>query len=281
MVEKSVQKIAVIGSTGMLGSDIVSEFSLHPFDVLAFTRNDVDITRRGDVFSLLKNANPAIVINCAAYTDVDGSETHRQEALALNADAVRHLAEACGEIGAVLVHYSTDYVFNGSAKEGYKEDDRKHPLNYYGYTKSMGEDYLKEELDSHYLIRTSWLFGRKGRNFVEAIKAKATDREIRVVDDQRGCPTYTRDLARETMSLILERYPYGTYHLTNSGICTWLEFAREIIAVIGSKTQVIPMSSVELTRPAKRPACSVLLNTKFKNILPSWKDAVRRYVGER
>ena len=145
----------------------------------------------------------------------------------------------------------------------------------------MGEDYLKEELDSHYLIRTSWLFGRKGRNFIEAIKAKATDREIRVVDDQRGCPTYTRDLARATMSLILERYPYGTYHLTNSGVCTWLEFAREIIAVIGSKAQVIPMSSAELTRPAKRPACSVLLNTKFKSILPSWKDAVRRYVGEK
>ncbi len=279
MVEKNTRKIVVIGSKGMLGTDMATELSRHSFQLHSFDRDEVDITKPNQIRAIFGKIRPVVVINCAAYTDVDGSESHRKEAFALNAGAVRDLAIACREINALLVHYSTDYVFNGKSKKGYREDGKKDPINYYGKTKSIGEDYLSEDLKEHYLIRTSWLFGENGKNFIEAIKKKANEQEIRVVDDQRGSPTYTKDLAKATVRLIVGKYPFGTYHLTNSGVCTWHEFAKEVLAQIGSNAKVIAIKSIELKRAAKRPICSILLNTKFKSALPSWKDAVRRYIG--
>lgn len=271
-------RILITGSNGMLGSDIVNEF--YDFDLYYFDKNKLNIANNGDILKNFQEIKPNVVFNCAAYTDVDGSETNKETALKINAEAVRNLAKACKKFNSALVHFSTDYVFDGQKKIGYSEDDRKNPLNYYGYTKSLGEDYVQQELKKYFIIRSSWLFGKNGKNFVDAIIKKSKDKEIKVVDDQTGSPTYTKDLAKAVKELLIKNYDYGIYHITNSGKCTWFEFAQEILKQSNSKAKVMPITSEELNRPAKRPVCSILLNTKFKNKLPFWNDALNRYLGD-
>ena len=270
-------KVLITGSNGMLGSDIVNEF--RDFDLYALGKNELDISKKSKIVKIFKKIKPDIVVNAAAYTDVDGSETYKKQALKTNAIAVRNIAMTCKRLDATLVHFSSDYVFDGRNRNGYKENDKKNPVNYYGYTKSRGEDYILGIMRKYFIIRSSWLFGKNGKNFVQAIMKKANEKEIRVVDDQVGSPTYTRDLANAAKELI-QNYNYGTYHLTNSGTCTWFEFAKEILSLSNSMTKVIPINSKELNRPAKRPGCSILLNTKFKNKLPFWDAALKRYLGE-
>lgn len=269
-------KILITGSKGMLGSDIVKEFN--DFELFPFDKNELDITKKDELLKNLKKIKPDILINCAAYTDVDASETNKKEALSINATAVKNIAESCKSLSIQLIHFSTDYVFDGNSKEGYNEDSAKNPISYYGYTKSLGEDYIQQELKNYFIVRTSWLFGKNGRNFVDAIIKKSKEKEIRVVDDQIGSPTYTKDLAA-AVKILVENYDYGIYHITNKGICTWFDFAREILKQTNSKAKVIPISSKELNRPAKRPECSILINTKFKNKLPFWDIALRNYLG--
>ena len=271
----------ITGSSGMLGSDIAHEFknTQKGFKAYSLNKKQLDITKTHDILKNFRKIKPGIVINCAAYTDVDGSESNRKLALNVNAIAVKNLAKACRKFGSAMVHFSTDYVFDGKNKNGYREDSRKNPINYYGYTKSMGEKYIEEMLDNYFIIRTSWLFGKNGKNFVDAIIKKSKDKEIRVVNDQRGSPTYTKDLANAAKELI-RNYRYGAYHITNRGACTWFEFAKEILKNANSKTKVIPIKSEEISRTAKRPRCSVLINTKFKNKLPFWDNALKRYLGE-
>ena len=148
-------------------------------------------------------------------------------------------------------------------------------------TKSLGEDYISRILRKYFIIRSSWLFGRKGKNFVESILSKANENEIKVVNDQFGSPTYTKDLARATKELLVQEYGFGVYHLTNSGYCSWYEFAKEILKNANSKAKVVPISSMQLNRPAKRPKCSILISTKFKNRLPLWSVGLKRYLGEK
>lgn len=280
MVEKSKEmKILITGSNGMLGSDLAQEFK--DFDLYAFSKSQLDITKKSQIIEKFKKIRPDLAINAAAYTDVDGSEANRKEALRANALAVRNIAMMCRKIDASLAHYSTDYVFDGKNQNGYRENAQKNPVNYYGYTKSLGEDYLQKIIKNHFIIRSSWLFGKNGKNFVRSILGKSNEKEIKVVDDQIGSPTYTKDLAKATKELLLQGYGYGIYHITNSGKCSWFEFAREILKNVNSKASVIPISSKQLDRPAKRPKCSVLLNTKFKNKLPFWDDALKRYLGEK
>ncbi len=272
-------KVLITGSSGMLGSDLAEEFS--DYDLYHFSKEQLDITKKSNIVKNFKKIKPDIVINSAAYTNVDGSETNRKEALSVNALAAKNIAMMCKKIDAVLVHYSTDYVFDGNNKNGYRESDKKNPINYYGYTKSLGEDYISKILKKCFIIRSSWLFGRNGNNFVKAILSKANEDEIKVVNDQFGSPTYTKDLARATKELLAQKYYFGIYHITNSGHCSWYEFANEILKNVNSKAKIVPISSAQLNRPAKRPKCSILISTKFKNKLPLWSVGLRSYLGEK
>ena len=270
-------KILITGSSGMLGSDLKNEF--RDFELYPFSREALDITKKSHVQKYFRKIKPGIVINSAAYTDVDGSEINKRDALRTNAIAVRNIAMMCKKIDCSLIHYGTDYVFDGKFERGYMENDKKNPVNYYGYTKSVGEEYVKKIMRKYFIIRSSWLFGKNGKNFVQAILKKSNEAEIKVVNDQTGSPTYTKDLARATRELALN-YDYGIYHITNKGTCTWFQFAREILKQVNSKTKIVPITSKELNRPAKRPKCSVLVNTKFKNKLPFWNAALKRYLGD-
>jgi dTDP-4-dehydrorhamnose reductase len=257
----------ILGANGMLG---------HAFQVVSpqalFFTKEVDITDEEGMRSLFRRFHPSLVINAAAYTDVDGCEENRDHAFLVNGEAPGYIASACLETGATLVHFSTDYIFGGE-KEGYIESDHPHPINIYGRSKLIGEERIRETFDEYRIVRTSWLFGPDGRNFVDTMLRLSHEQEsVRVVDDQVGRPTYTRDLAAK--ALLLPREAPGIYHVTNEGTCTWFEFARQIIP------NVVPCTSDEIHRKAKRPRCSVLLNTKTSP-LRHWKEALAEYLTLR
>ena len=254
-------------------------------EVVAAGREELDITDLKAVRRAVADVRPACVINCAAYTEVDGAEVETAKAFAVNALGVRNLASVCRELDVVLVHFSTDYVFDGKKQAPYFIFDPPSPLNAYGRSKLYGEEYLKRIAPRYYLIRTSWLFGIGGKNFVETVLRLAREKgELRVVDDQRGCPTYTRDLSRAVLDLIAT-HAYGVYHITNAGDTTWYGFAREILWAAGLRASLRPIGSEELGRPAPRPANSVLdpfpLQETLGYLLPPWPDALRRYLAER
>ena len=256
--------VVILGAFGMLGHALQEVFP----DAI-FQGRDLDITDRSRVRSYLRETEPAVVINAAAYTDVEGCEENREQAFEVNGRAPGHIAEACHASGSLLVHYSTDYVFNGTQKE-YRETDTPDPINAYGASKLLGEQLIQTEHDKFLIIRTSWLFGAYGRNFVDTMLTLSPHTEqVRVVNDQFGRPTYTKDLAIETKKL-LDREP-GIYHVTNSGTCSWYEFARAIIP------NAIPCSTAEFPRKARRPTYSVLLSTKTAP-LRHWREALADYL---
>jgi dTDP-4-dehydrorhamnose reductase len=259
--------IIILGGRGMLGSDLVKEFP----EARWFGR-ELDITDRDKIRSAVLRAGPRIVINAAAYTDVDGCEENRDHAMLVNGEAPGFIAGACREAGATLVHYSTDYVFDGRQEE-YLESDIPGPINVYGESKLLGEQRIQEEMDDFRIVRTSWLFGVHGKNFVETIIALSEkEKSVRVVNDQFGKPTYTKDLAAITPDII--RQEPGIFHITNEGICSWFEFARAFIP------NAVPCTSEEFPRRAKRPKFSVLRNTRVPG-MRHWKDALHEYLEER
>lgn len=262
------QKTILFGANGMLGHALRNVFPHAVF----LGHKDVDITHQDAIMEILRRHRPGTVINAAAYTDVDGCEDNWDHAFAVNGRAPGIIAAACTEHGAALVHYSTDYVFDGTSRE-YREDDHPNPINIYGQSKLAGEIAIQENTDDYRIIRTSWLFGSHGRNFVDTILTLSKQMpSVRVVDDQRGKPTYTVDLAQKTPE-ILSCSP-GIYHITNDGVCSWYEFARAFIP------NAVPCSTAEFPRKAKRPAFSMLVNTKTKP-LRHWKDAVTEYIQKR
>jgi dTDP-4-dehydrorhamnose reductase len=259
------QKTILFGANGMLGHALRDVFP----HAIFLGHPDVDITDQDSVREIIRRHRPAIVINAAGYTDVDGCEDNREYAFAVNGKAPGIIAAACAETGAALVHYSTDYVFDGTCTE-YREDDRPNPINMYGQSKLMGETSVQESADDYRIIRTSWLYGNHGRNFVDTVIALSHQMPIvRVVNDQRGKPTYTVDLAQKTPELL--SCDPGIYHITNDGVCSWYEFACAFIP------NAAPCLSVEFPRKAKRPAYSVLVNTKTTS-LRHWRDAVTEYI---
>lgn len=264
----------------MLGRALQRQFEAD--QVIAWDRNELDITDRNAVLEHLSACEPELVINAAAYTDVEKAEEQEEVANRVNGLAVGHLAEACSKIGVPIVHISTDYVFSGDKEDGYKEDDiPEKPLNAYGRSKLLGEKKLQENTDKFWLIRTSWLFGPAGKNFVETmIKISAEKSELNVVNDQHGSPTYTRDLAQAIFKLTHENASYGIYHLTNNGATVWAEFATEIFRVMDSKTKVVPVSSSQFPAKAARPQWSILKNTK-RPLLRSWQEALKDYINIR
>lgn len=277
----------VIGSKGMLGTDLVA--CLHDLGrtVVGLGHGEIDIGKRESVRDTVVRYAAATIINVAAVTDVDGCETRQGEAFGVNAQGPANLAEVISEVGGRLIQLSTDYVFDGRKNTPYVETDKMDPVGVYGKSKAQGEVRVREILpDSHCIVRTQWLYGLHGKNFVEAILGAAKTRDVlRVVNDQRGSPTYTPDLARALVSLC-DHGVTGTVHITNSGNATWHEFATAIIELVGAaNVRVEPITTEELGRPAPRPAYSVLDNSRFERLvgtpLRHWREALEDYLRER
>jgi dTDP-4-dehydrorhamnose reductase len=248
---------AVVGSGGMLAADLVR--TLGDRDVRTFTRQQLDICDADALRDGLIDVD--VVINCAAYTAVDDAESHEQQALAINGHGVRNLAEVCAARGTRLLHLSTDYVFSGDADVPYVEDAPRRPLTAYGRTKAEGEVAIRAAIPhTSWILRTAWLYGASGPNFVSTMKRLESEREtIDVVDDQRGQPTWTRDLAARILLTVERDLPPGIYHATNSGSATWFELARAVFELLGADPdRVRPTTTDSFARPAARPAYSVL-----------------------
>jgi dTDP-4-dehydrorhamnose reductase len=276
-------KLLIVGCLGMLGSDLMQVFSSQE-DVLGLDLPDIDISDPGQCKERVQSSRPEVIINAAAMTDVDSCETHESQAVRVNGNGPGHLADAAAEIGALLVHYSTDYVFDGQKAEAYCESDPTAPMSAYGRSKLIGEELVRSGCQDHLIIRTSWAFGRNGKNFIRTIVGAAREgRALRVVNDQRGCPTYTRDLASHT-ALMLNAGCRGTYHVTNSGSCTWYELAVRALECAGLEcVPVTPVTTGDFPRPAKRPANSVLSNSKLQReglpLMRPWPIAAREYIN--
>jgi len=256
-------KILLLGHKGMLGSDLLEQMS-HHHEVIGMDVDEIDITSAGDCVKAIEDTAPQIVINAAGYTNVDGCETAKEECFAVNAEALKNIAVACHRKNIRIIHFSTDYVFNGTGSAPYKEDDDCDPINTYGASKLAGERYLQTLAQNYIIIRTAWLYGVNGKNFVRTIleKAKTTPR-LTVVDDQLGSPTYTKDLAA-AVDLLIEKNAQGIFHVTNRGSCSWYQFAVKILQESGiENVEVSPIKSDQLARTAKRPAYSILSMQKF------------------
>lgn len=272
-------KILILGSQGMLGSKLGTVFA--DTKPTCWDRNQLDITDENAVRTNILNLAPKIIINAAAYTNVDGAETDQKTAYLVNATAVGYIARAAKECGATMVHYSTDYVFSGEKKGGYTEEDIPDtPINSYGASKLAGEQELEKSGARFYLIRTAWLYGQNGKNFVETMLTLGSEKkELTVVNDQWGSPTYTTDLAEFTRKLLLESSKPGIYHAVNHGVTTWFDYAKTIFLLTQMPVTVIPMSSDTLARPAKRPQYSIR-QTKGPAMRP-WQTALEEYLKMR
>jgi len=275
-------RVLIVGSRGMLGTDLMREFAAQG-ETAGLDLPELDITAPGRCRAAVEDMRPDVVINAAALTEVDYCESHAEEAFLVNARGVANLAEAVGAAGGLLVHYSTDYVFDGHKKEPYIEEDEPNPLSVYGKSKLEGEKLARSLCANHLILRTSWLFGANGRNFIRTIVAAARNGlPLRVVNDQRGSPTYSRDLAACTRRLV-ERGCRGIYHATNSGSCTWYELAVRAVAWAGLEhTSVTPVTTAEFPRPAPRPANSTLANARLEREgmepMRAWDAAAAEYV---
>jgi dTDP-4-dehydrorhamnose reductase len=275
----------VTGAGGMLARDLVPLLGERDYETVALTHDKLDITDLSSVRVAVNNLKPEIIINCAAYTKVDQAENEEQQAMLVNGLGVQNLCMLCQEQDIPLVHFSTDYVFDGTKLNPYTIYDEPNPINAYGRSKLLGEKYVLWLLSKFYLIRTSWLFGLQGMNFVETmLELGQRQKQISVVADQRGCPTWTRHLAEATIAL-MKTGRYGIYHVTNSGPTTWFEFVKEIFHLSGISTEVVPVTSEQFPRPAKRPLNSVLDPFPIKEVLgeglPSWKEALEEYLSQR
>jgi dTDP-4-dehydrorhamnose reductase len=256
----------VTGAGGMLGQDVARLSG-----GVALPRAELDVTDRAAVSDAIGPDD--LVFNCAAWTDVDRAEAHEEDAVRINAEGARNVAEAAGAV----VYVSTDYVFDGRKGEPYLESDPASPLSAYGRSKLEGELATAEVNPRHFIVRSSWLFGTGGRNFVETMLRLGP--EVRVVDDQVGCPTFTGHLA-EALVRLAATDDYGVHHMAASGSCSWFEFAREIFAQAGAETRVTPCATEDLPRPAPRPAYSVLESERGHR-LPHWREGLEAYLGVR
>ena len=275
-------KILILGHKGMLGSDLMLRM-MAAHDVTGKDVGDFDITVEDDCGRVIAECSPDVVVNAAAYTNVDGCETDRERCFAVNAVGVKNIALACRGKGIRIVHFSTDYIFDGRKETPYVEADPPAPLNVYGASKLEGERFLQAFSDHWLLIRTAWLYGRNGKNFVKTILEKAAAvKTLDVVDDQIGAPTYSWDLAA-AVQLLIEGGHEGLYHLTNRGRCSWHEFACKILQYAGKNDVTVrPIPSADLARPAVRPSWSVLSSRKFSEAtgkaMRFWQIALQDYL---
>lgn len=277
LIENLRKKILILGSRGMLGSALLEEFK--DWEVMGWDQEEIDITERKQLEKKIRGIEPEIIINAAAYTDVEGAESNQKNALKVNGQAVGYLAQIAKKIKAALVHYSTDYVFDGKNRKGYKETAQPNPINVYGKSKFLGEALLRRYSDKYYLIRSSWMFGKRGNHFVKKmLQLGKENAKLKIVNDQYGKPTYASDLAYGTKRLLEQAKPFGIYHLTNEGKTTWYQFARKIFGLKMIKAEITPITSQEYKSQAKRPLCSVLINTKLSK-LRHWEEALAEYLS--
>ncbi len=280
--------ILIIGHHGMLGSDMLREARSTGHDVTGADVPDIDITSRESIQTCIAAVKPQVIINCAAHTAVDACETDRDRAFAVNAQGAGLLAGCAHESNCVLVHFSTDYVFDGAKQGPYVESDPTNPVSVYGKSKLEGERLVRAGCKRSFIFRIAWLYGARGNNFVKTIRTLAreyalTGKPLRVVNDQFGTPTYTVDVCGQTLRMIGTGY-FGLYHCTNEGECSWYDFAVEIVCAAKIPVQMVPCSTTEFPRPAPRPANSVLENSALKklglNIMPHWKEAFEEFLRE-
>ncbi len=294
--QPACRQVLVIGAYGMLGRDLVQALEKSGFTPVGWDLDHIDITKFADVQAKLPYAGADVVINCAAYTAVDRAETETDPAFAVNRDGVAHLAESCAALQIPLIHISTDYVFDGNADRPYREDDPANPIGVYALSKWQGEQALRQRLTQHLIVRTAWLYGIHGHNFVKTILKLASEREeIRVVADQHGGPTWTMDLAVALVEMVRRIIsdrsvvPWGTYHFCGGGQTTWHGFAEAIVA-LGRRWQnlqiqrVVPITTAEYPLPARRPPWSVLdcgkISTSFGITPRPWQDALEAMMQE-
>ena len=277
-------RILVTGVKGMLGSALLP--CLEPqHQVRGVDLEHFDICKEPAVEKAFRELRPELVFHLAAYTDVDGCEVNPQKAEEVNVGGTRNVARACAEIGAALLYVSTDYVFDGCQEKPYREEDCPHPRSAYGCSKLRGEQFVEALVARHCIVRTSWLYGPQGKNFVATILKLAREREeLQVVSDQRGSPTYTRHLA-EKLAQLSQAKAYGIYHVTGAGHCSWFEFAQAVVKAGGyNRVRVAPVATQDLGRPARRPANSVLENRRLLQsglgALPHWTEGLAQYVEE-
>jgi len=277
-------RVLVTGAEGMLGSVLLPRLQ-KKHHVCGVDQRDFDIGDESSVTRAFRELRPEFVFHLAAYTDVDGCEANPQKAEQVNALGTRHVARACADLGAGLLYISSDYVFDGRGKRPYREDDCPNPLSVYGLTKLRGERYVQALVARHIIVRSSWLYGPGGKNFVATILKLATERsELRVVSDQHGSPTYTRHLSLKLVELVANG-AYGIFHVTGSGECSWHEFAVAILRSGGyPQVRVIPITTQESGRLAPRPAFSVLENLRLAESklapLPPWTQGLAEYLRE-
>jgi dTDP-4-dehydrorhamnose reductase len=283
--------ILITGSHGQLGCELMRSLSSR-YQVLGVTHVDLDITDEADVMAYVRTVKPSVVIHCAAWTDVDACESDPSKAVAVNADGTRHMARACREIGAVMCYYSTDYVFDGLNTRPYVEDDATNPISVYGKSKLAGEMFVSTMVERHIILRIGWVYG-EGKNFVNTMiefgRGQISSRQrgvvaspIRVVNDQTGCPTWTKDIVRQTEEM-LSRQLYGLYHAASGGRTTWYDLAREIFDELGMPITVVPCSSAEFGRQAPRPSYSVMENSRLNkarcNVMPDYRESLKTYLA--
>ena len=276
--------VVVLGAGGMLATAVVDALEERGQHYVALSEQDLDITVEGRVAGLLKGLNPRVVFNAAAFTDVDGAQSNEDMAYAVNAIGAGNVARVVQGIGATLIHISTDYVFDGTKDGAYTSDDATNPINVYGAGKLEGERLVQSAAKDHLIVRTSWLFGPAGKNFVTTMLRLGQERDtLKVIDDQRGCPTYTRHLAAGALTLF-EKGARGIFHLTNDGSCSWFEFAKEIFSQRGMDVRVEAIPTEQYPTPAARPRNSVLDSGKANDILgralPPWQTALRQFLRE-
>jgi dTDP-4-dehydrorhamnose reductase len=274
--------VLITGAAGMLGGDVVSACVERRHEVVPLVRAELDVTDPGAVDAALAEYRPDAVINCAGWTDVDGAEEHQAEAVRVNDEGAALLAAGAASVGAKVLYPSTDYVFDGRRHRAYREEDMPSPLSAYGRSKQAGETSVAVANPDHFIVRTSWLFGLGGKNFVETMLRLASEQpEVLVVSDQLGAPTYTRHLA-EGLAELVEGEAFGIHHMTGGGSCSWYDFAQEIFDQAGVECRVMAATTDMMPRAATRPAYSVLASERRDSIaLPHWREGLTAYLAER
>jgi dTDP-4-dehydrorhamnose reductase len=276
------QKVLITGANGQLGKELVELFTEKGFEVYGFGRDKMDITNQAQVQEVISTVKPDIVLHSAAHTQVDLAESEPDQAFLINAYGTRNVAVAAEAVGAKLVYVSTDYVFDGTNDEPYNEFSPTSPLGVYGKSKLAGEQFVRDLHSKFFIVRTSWVYGKYGANFVKTMLKLGEERkELSVVSDQIGCPTYTLDLANAILELVNSE-KYGIYHISNSGSCSWYELAKEIFKEAKMEIKVIPCTTAEFPRPAARPAYSVLEHMSIElnqfSSIRSWREGLSAFI---
>ncbi|REJ11698.1 MAG: dTDP-4-dehydrorhamnose reductase [Bacillaceae bacterium] len=275
-------KVVVTGAKGQLGTDLVDLLSDRGYEVYGYGREELDITNFDQVHQVISKVKPDVVIHAAAYTKVDLAESEPDQAFAINSYGTRNVVVVSEKVGAKLVYVSTDYVFDGTANLPYHEFAPTNPLSVYGKSKLAGEQFVRDLHSKFFIVRTSWVYGKHGNNFVKTMLKLSQERdELMVVHDQIGCPTYTVDLANCILELI-QTEKYGVYHVSNSGHCSWYEFAKAIFEEAGIEVKVNPCTTKDFPRPAPRPTYSVFEHMALKlngfSEMRYWREALKEFI---